>query len=60
MCAFAAILFDAGASAPDAQAVLGHSSLQVTERHSRTREDVARRAAAVFDGLTHGSGYGKM
>jgi integrase len=29
---FATILFDAGASAPDVQATLGHSSLQVTER----------------------------
>ena len=55
---FATILFDAGASAPDVRAVLGHSSLQVTERYSRAREGVARRAAAVFDTLTHDSGYG--
>lgn len=55
---FATILFDAGASAPDVQAVLGHSSLQVTERYSRAREGVARRTAAVFDSLTTGTGYG--
>ncbi|WP_211490004.1 tyrosine-type recombinase/integrase, partial [Georgenia thermotolerans] len=55
---FATILFDAGASAPDVQAVLGHSSLQVTERYSRAREGVARRAGAVFDSLTGGGGHG--
>ncbi|MCT1873623.1 tyrosine-type recombinase/integrase [Brevibacterium luteolum] len=48
---FATILFDAGASAPDVQAVLGHSSLQVTERYSRAREGVARRAGSVLDRL---------
>lgn len=46
---FATILFDAGASAPDVQATLGHSSLQVTERYSRAREDVALRAGAALD-----------
>jgi integrase len=46
---FATILFDAGASAPDVQATLGHSSLQVTERHSRAREGVALRAGAALD-----------
>lgn len=59
---FATILFDAGASAPDVQAVLGHSSLQVTERYSRAREGVARRTAEVFDNLSpeslNGSTYG--
>ncbi|MFV0375505.1 tyrosine-type recombinase/integrase [Microbacterium sp.] len=44
---FATILFDAGASAPDVQATLGHSSLQVTERYSRAREGGALRAGAV-------------
>lgn len=43
---FATILSDAGASEPDVQATLGHSSLQVTERYSRAREDVAKRAGA--------------
>ena len=46
---FATLLFDAGASAPDVQATLGHSSLQVTERYSRAREGVALRAGAVLD-----------
>ncbi len=46
---FATILFDAGASAPDVQTTLGHSSLQVTERYSRAREGVALRAGAVLD-----------
>ncbi|WP_448811064.1 tyrosine-type recombinase/integrase [Agromyces bauzanensis] len=44
---FATILFDAGASAPDVQATLGHSSLQVTERYSRAREGVALRTGAA-------------
>ncbi|WP_336854422.1 site-specific integrase [Sinomonas albida] len=52
---FATILFDAGASAPDVQAVLGHSSLQVTERYSRAREGVARRAGSVLDAALNGT-----
>lgn len=55
---FATILFDAGASAPDVQATLGHSSLQVTERYSRAREGVALRAGAVLDQAL-GGGTGK-
>jgi integrase len=58
---FATILFDAGASAPDVQATLGHSSLQVTERYSRAREGVALRAGAVLDqalGSKTGKGAG--
>ncbi|MFC9918130.1 tyrosine-type recombinase/integrase [Agromyces binzhouensis] len=46
---FATILFDAGASAPDVQATLGHSSLQVTERYSRAREGVALRAGVALN-----------
>lgn len=46
---FATILFDAGATAPDVQATLGHSSLQVTERYSRAREGVALRAGAALN-----------
>ena len=55
---FATILFDAGASAPDVKATLGHSSPQVTERYSRAREGVALRAGAVLDQAVHG-GNGK-
>ena len=47
----ATMLFDAGASANDVQAILGHSSMQMTERYSRARSDVAKRAAAAIDSL---------
>lgn len=47
----ATLLFDAGASANDVQAILGHSSMQMTERYSRSRSDVAKRAAAAIDTL---------
>lgn len=47
----ATLLFDAGASANDVQAILGHSSMQMTERYSRSRSDVAKRAAAAIDSL---------
>jgi integrase len=45
----ATLLFDAGVSAPDVQAILGHSSLQVTELYSRAREDAAQRSRAKLD-----------
>lgn len=47
----ATLLFDAGAAANDVQAVLGHSTMQMTERYSRARSDVAKRAAAAIDSL---------
>lgn len=50
----ATLLFDAGASANDVQAILGHSSMQMTERYSRARSDVAKRAAAAIDSLFDG------
>lgn len=53
---FATILFDAGASAPDVQATLGHSSLQVTERYSRAREGVALRAGAALNDALKSAG----
>jgi integrase len=53
---FATILFDAGASAPDVQATLGHSSLQVTERYSRAREGVALRAGAALNDALKSTG----
>ncbi|WP_312855060.1 tyrosine-type recombinase/integrase [Agromyces agglutinans] len=56
---FATILFDAGASAPDVQATLGHSSLQVTERYSRAREGVALRAGAALDQMLGEADTGK-
>lgn len=53
----ATLLFDAGAAANDVQAILGHSSLQVTERYSRARTDVAHRANTALNSLkwTEGS-----
>ncbi|MFD4421880.1 tyrosine-type recombinase/integrase [Agromyces sp. NPDC058484] len=53
---FATILFDAGASAPDVQATLGHSSLQVTERYSRAREGVALRTGAALNDALKSAG----
>jgi integrase len=47
----ATLLFDAGAAANDVQAILGHSSMQVTERYSRARADVAQRAGRAIDSL---------
>ncbi|WP_181905717.1 tyrosine-type recombinase/integrase [Microbacterium bovistercoris] len=47
----ATMLFDAGAAANDVQAVLGHSSMQVTEKYSRARADVAVRAGRALDQL---------
>ncbi|WP_194421475.1 tyrosine-type recombinase/integrase [Microbacterium abyssi] len=48
---FATMMFDAGASANDVQAILGHSTMQMTERYSRARSDAAQRAAAAIDSL---------
>lgn len=47
----ATLLFDGGASANDVQAIMGHSTLQMTDRYSRARSDAARRGAERLDGL---------
>lgn len=47
----ATLLFDGGAAANDVQAIMGHSTLQITERYSRARSDAARRGADKLDGL---------
>lgn len=52
----ATMLFDAGAAANDVQAVLGHSSMQVTEKYSRARADVAVRAGRALDQLFSADG----
>lgn len=47
----ATLLFDGGASANDVQAIMGHSTLQMTERYSRARADAAKRGAQRLDDL---------
>jgi integrase len=42
------LMFRAGLSAPDVQAVAGHSTLQVTQRYADTRRDAARRATQTL------------
>ena len=44
----AVVLFNAGVSAPDVQAILGHSSLLVTQLYADTRADAARRGASAL------------
>lgn len=44
----AVVLFWAGASAPDVQAILGHSSLAVTQLYADTRRDAAKRGAGLL------------
>lgn len=52
----ATLLFDGGAAANDVQAIMGHSTLQMTERYSRARSDAARRGAERLDGLFRATG----
>lgn len=42
------VLFEAGLSAPDVQAILGHSSLAVTQLYADTRREAARRGVAAL------------
>lgn len=50
----AVMLFRAGLSAPDVQAILGHSSLAVTQLYANTRNDAAKRGAVA---LSHFYGH---
>lgn len=47
----ATILLDAGAALHDVKEVLGHSSVQVTDRYTRARDDSALRANSALDRL---------
>ncbi len=44
----AVVLFLAGVSPPDVQAILGHASLAVTQLYSDTRRDAAKRGTAAL------------
>ena len=44
----AVVLFQAGVSAPDVQAILGHSSLAVTQMYANTRNDAAKRGTTAL------------
>lgn len=44
----AVMLFRAGLSAPDVQAILGHSSLAVTQMYANTRNDAVKRGAVAL------------
>lgn len=58
---FATLMLDAGVPAHDVQEMMGHSTLQVTERYGRSREGAAARAIpkanAVFRGPSAGQGF---
>ncbi|HEV7951162.1 MAG: site-specific integrase [Microbacteriaceae bacterium] len=47
----AVMLFRAGVSAPDVQAILGHSALAVTQQYANTRKDAATRAVGPLSAL---------
>jgi integrase len=47
----AVMLFLAGLSAPDVQAILGHSSLAITQLYADTRSEAAKRGAAALSAL---------
>ncbi len=47
----AVMLFRAGVSAPDVQAILGHSTLAVTQAYANTRHDAAKRGATALSDL---------
>lgn len=48
---FATLLLDAGVAVNDVKEVLGHSSIQVTEKYTRAREAFAARANSALDRL---------
>lgn len=44
----AVMIFRAGLAAPDVQAILGHSSLAVTQMYANKRDDAAKRGAVAL------------
>lgn len=56
----AVMLFVAGVSAPDVQAILGHSSLAVTQLYADTRRDAARRGAAALSAFYASHNQGQL
>jgi len=56
----AVMLFRAGLSAPDVQAILGHSSLAVTQLYANTRNDAARRGAQALTEFYKSNSEGQL
>ncbi|TAM66858.1 MAG: hypothetical protein EPN48_14305 [Microbacteriaceae bacterium] len=56
----AVALFNAGVSAPDVQAILGHSSLLVTQLYADTRADAAKRGAAALSAYWGAQSNGQL
>jgi integrase len=56
----AVMLFRAGLSAPDVQAILGHSSLAVTQLYANTRNDAARRGAIALSDFYGSKSTGQL
>ncbi|WP_161594099.1 tyrosine-type recombinase/integrase [Microbacterium sp. RG1] len=55
----AVVLFLAGVSPPDVQAILGHASLAVTQLYSDTRRDAAKRGTAALSNFWAGNRRGQ-
>lgn len=56
----AVFFFDAGLSAPDVQAILGHSSLLVTQLYADTRRQAARRAVPALSRFLGAQSRGQL
>lgn len=56
----AVVFFDAGLPAPDVQAILGHSSLLVTQLHADTRRLAPRRAVPALSQFLGSQSRGQL
>lgn len=56
----AVFFFDAGLPAPDVQAILGHSSLMVTQLYADTRRLAARRSVAPISAFFGSQSRGQL